>query len=70
MQLENYLIPNTDVIDWTLDGEMYKYLIGEGSWHLRGDASNGNFKIVSRIRWGLEPLEFYRYDKDALGHRM
>lgn len=69
-QLEHYLIPPVDGIDWTVQDEMYEYLKNEGDWHLRGKEEDRRLQIVSTIRRDSAAPMFRAYEVNELGHKM
>ena len=69
-QLEHYLIPPEDGIDWTIQDEMYEYLKNEGNWNLRGKEEDGRLQIVSTIRRDSAAPMFRAYEVNELGHKM
>ena len=68
-QLEDYLVPPEDGIDWTVQGEMYEMLRKE-NWNLRGKENNLKLKIVSTIRRDSAAPRFRQYENDEVGHKM
>ena len=65
-RLQHYLIPPTNGIDWTLEGEMYNYLKHD-NWHLRKKETDTKLQIVSTIRRDSAAPIFRNYETTQLG---
>lgn len=69
--LENFLVPPKDGgIDWTLQGEMYDFLLTERNWNLKGKETNDKLQVVSTIRRDSAAPIFRKYENDVVGHKM
>ncbi len=68
-QLETFLVPPEDGINWSMRGELYdmlKHLV----WNKKGDEHNSTLQIVSTIRMNEAAPLFRKYETDVLGHKM
>ena len=68
-QLETFLIPPEDGIDWSMRGELYD-LLKHLEWNMKGDEHNSTLKIVSTIRMNEAAPLFRKYETDVLGYKM
>lgn len=65
-RLQHYLIPPTNGIDWTLEGEIYEHLKNE-NWHHKGKETDSKLQIVSTIRRDSGAPIFRNYENTQLG---
>ena len=69
VQLETFLVPSEDGIDWSMQGEMYD-MLKDLKWNKDGDEHNSKLQIVSKIRMKQAAPLFKKYETDVLGHKM
>ena len=69
VQLETFLVPSEDGIDWSMQGEMYD-MLKDLKWNKDGDEHNSKLQIVSKIRMKQAAPLFKKYETDVLGHNM
>ncbi|MGV7235835.1 MAG: hypothetical protein ACQ9ET_06185, partial [Nitrosomonadaceae bacterium] len=84
--LENFLVPPTGGIDWSITDELYDMLKAEGNWYglkhgkkshadivedLRRNETDQRKKVVKTIRsCGSAVTRFREYERDVVGHNM
>jgi hypothetical protein len=69
VQLETFLVPPEDGIDWSMQGEIGD-MLKKLQWNKGGDEHNSSMQIVSSIRMNEAAPLFRKYETDVLGHKM
>ena len=69
VQLETFLAPPEDGIDWSMQGEIGD-MLKKLQWNKGGDEHNSSMQIVSSIRMNEAAPLFRKYETDVLGHKM